>query len=48
MAGVGKGDSGGELLAKDAAKTWFSRKEKRGNTDTWSDGKGNNGEKNSG
>jgi hypothetical protein len=47
MAGVGKGDSGGELLAKDAAKTWFSRKEKRGNTDTWSDDKGNKGEKNS-
>ncbi len=47
MAGVGKGDSGGELLAKDAAKTWFSRKEKRGNTDTWSDDKRNKGEKNS-
>lgn len=47
MAGVGRGDSEGELLAKDAAKTWYSRKEKRGNTDTWSDGKGNNGEKNS-
>jgi hypothetical protein len=44
---LGKGDSGGELLAKDAAKTWFSRKEKRGNTDTWSDGKGNKVEKNS-
>jgi hypothetical protein len=47
MAGVGKGDSGGELLAKDAAKTWFSRKEERGNTDTWSDDKRNKGEKNS-
>jgi len=45
MAGVGKGDSGGELLAKDAAKTWFSRKEKRGNTDTWSDDKRNKGER---